>query len=158
MYISDFMTVSGIELNAKVQTKQEAVERLVELLDKKGVLTNRADFIKDIEARENLGSTGISEGIAIPHAKSNAVKEAAISAITVADGVDFQSRDGKMSNILFMIAAPKDANNMHIEMLGHISIILIDTKNRDFLLSAENEEQFLSLLNRMEAKKFVGLD
>lgn len=158
MYISDLLTADCIELAADVKTKDEVIGRLAELLEKNGIVTDKALFSEAVMAREALGSTGISAGIAIPHAKSEAVARLSLSVITVPDGVDFQARDGKPSKIFFMIAAPKDANDLHIEMLGHISLILIDAANREKLLQAESADRFLSYLDRMEAKKFVGVD
>ena len=158
MYISDLLEADRVELNAQVATKEEALDKLAELLHKSGTVTDKEAFLADIHAREALGSTGISEGVAIPHAKSDAVAKPAISAITVPGGVDFQARDGKNSRILFMIAAPKSEANLHIEMLGHISLILIEEKNREKLLGAASTSRFLSYIDRMEAKKFTGLD
>lgn len=157
MYISDFLSEAEVQLDARVSSKEEAIALLVELLDRHGALTDREMFREAIMAREHLGSTGIAEGIAIPHAKHISVRKASISAIVVKDGVDFMAKDGVPARLLFMIAAPADGADLHVEMLGRLAILLIGRENREALYHAQSKEKFIAYLNRMEAKLVDGL-
>ena len=110
MRIIDLLKKESIVPNAKVGSKAEAIELLIDLHEQAGDLTDKEEYKKGILAREEEGTTAVGEGIAIPHAKSAAVKQAGLTAITAAEGVDYQAPDGKPSNILFMIAAPLDGD------------------------------------------------
>ena len=106
MKITDLLKKDGVALNQKVADQNAAIDVMVELHDKVGNLKDKEAYKKDIEAREAKGSTAVGMGIAVPHAKSAAVKQAGLVAMTVPEGVDYKSADGQPSNLLFMIAAP----------------------------------------------------
>lgn len=108
MRITDLLRKESIELNARVNSKSEAIDKLVSLQIKGGNISNAEAYKNGILAREKMSSTAIGDGIAIPHAKSEAVKRPGLAAITVPDGVDYEALDGKPSELLFMIAAPND--------------------------------------------------
>ena len=110
MRITDLLKKDSISLNHALGSKSEAIDALIELHVKAGNLNDKETFKEGILAREAQGSTAVGDGIAIPHAKSSAVKQAGLAAITAPSGVDYESLDGKPSNILFMIAAPEDGN------------------------------------------------
>lgn len=125
MRIVDLLQKQSIQLNAKVSSKDEAINKLISLQKAGGNLSNVEEYKKGILAREAQGSTAVGDGIAIPHAKSTAVKRPGLAAITVPNGVDYKSLDGKPSNLLFMIAAPNDGD-VHLEVLSRLMTILMD--------------------------------
>ena len=123
MRITDLLKKESIELNSPVSTKQGAIDKLIDLQAKAGNISDKNAYKKDILAREQMSSTAVGDGIAIPHAKSEAVRQPGLAAITAPNGVDYESMDGKPSNILFMIAAPNDGD-LHLEVLS-LSLIHI---------------------------------
>jgi PTS system fructose-specific IIC component len=153
MHIVDLLQKESIELNASVATKDEAIDRLIALQNAGGNLSDIAEYKKGILAREALGSTAVGEGIAIPHAKSESVKRPGLAAMTVPDGVDYKSLDGKPSNLLFMIAAPNDGD-VHLEVLSRLMTILMDEKFREDLLAAKSADEFLAVIDRKEKDKY----
>lgn len=125
---------------------------LVDLQVKGGKITDREAYKKGILAREENGSTAVGEGIAIPHVKNVAVKAPSLAAMTVPDGVDYEALDDEPSNLLFMIAAPSDGGDVHLEVLSRLMVILMDEDFRAKLLAAESKETFLQAIqNGMEA-------
>ena len=116
MRIIDLLKAEAIELDSSVNSKSQAIDALIALHNRAGNLQNVDEYKNAILARENQGTTAIGEGIAVPHAKSESVKCAGLSAITVKGGVDYNAPDGKPSDLLFMIAAPLDGD-LHLEIL-----------------------------------------
>lgn len=153
MRITDLLKKDSISLNHALGSKSEAIDALIELHVKAGNLNDKETFKEGILAREAQGSTAVGDGIAIPHAKSSAVKQAGLAAITAPSGVDYESLDGKPSNILFMIAAPEDGN-LHLEVLSRLMTILMDENFRADLLSAKTKDEFLSIIDKKEAEKY----
>ena len=150
MRITDLLKDEGILLNASVKDKQDAVNTLVNLHEKAGNLSDKESYTKGILAREEQGSTAIGEGIAIPHAKNAGVKNAGLAAMTVPDGVDYDSLDGQPSNLFFMIAAPEKGGDVHLEVLSRLSTILMDEQFRKDLLAAKDKKEFLSIIDKKE--------
>lgn len=139
-------------LNASPKNKAEAIDMLVDLQVKGGKITDREAYKQGILAREENGSTAVGEGIAIQHAKNAAVKAPSLAAMTVPEGVDYEALDDEPSNLLFMIAAPSDGGDVHLEVLSRLMVILMDEDFRAKLLAAESKEAFLqSIQNGMEA-------
>ena len=126
MRITELLKKQSIELGVKAASKEEAIDRLIALMDAGGRLNDRAGYKEGILARESLGSTAIGEGIAIPHAKVEAVKEPGLAAITVPEGVDYEAFDGSLSNLIFMIAAPAGGEDVHLEALSRLSTLLMN--------------------------------
>lgn len=153
MRIVDLLKKESITLNAAPASKSEAIDMLIDLQAKSGSLTDKETYKKGILAREEMGSTAVGEGIAIPHAKSEAVKAPSLAAITVPGGVDYESLDGEPSNLLFMIAAPNDGD-VHLEVLSRLMTILMDEEFRGKLLSAKNADEFLSIIDATEKAKY----
>ena len=114
MKITDLLKPQSILLNADPVTKADAIYTLGELMDKGGYLTDKAEYLKAVFAREESGSTGLGDGIATPHAKSAGVKEPGLAAMVVPNGVDFEALDGQPSRLFFMIAAPEGAADTHV--------------------------------------------
>ncbi len=154
MRIVDLLKKESIRLNASPKSKPEAIDMLVDLQVKGGGISDREEYKKGILAREEHGSTAVGEGIAIPHAKSAAVKAPSLAAMTVPDGVDYEALDEEPSNLLFMIAAPADGGDVHLEVLSRLMTILMDEDFRENLLAAKDEEEFLKVIDDMEAAKY----
>ncbi|MDE6031620.1 MAG: fructose PTS transporter subunit IIA, partial [Oscillospiraceae bacterium] len=154
MRIVDLLKKESIRLNASPKSKSEAIDMLVELQAKGGGISDEEEYKRGILAREEHGSTAVGEGIAIPHAKSAAVKAPSLAAMTVPDGVDYEALDGEPSNLLFMIAAPADGGDVHLEVLSRLMTILMDEDFRENLLAAKDEEEFLKVIDDMEASKY----
>ncbi|HIR02585.1 MAG: fructose-specific PTS transporter subunit EIIC [Acutalibacteraceae bacterium] len=153
MRITDLLKKEAILLHAKVASKDEVIQTMVALHQKAGNLTDVKAYTQGILDREAAGTTAIGDGIAIPHAKSPAVKNPGLAAITVPDGVDYQAMDGKPSNLIFMIAAPMDGD-LHLEVLSRLTVLLMDEAFRSALLQAKTKEEFLAVINQKEAEKF----
>lgn len=154
MRITDLLKANGLALDVKVNNKSEAINKLVDLMDKTGNISNKEDFKKAVIAREELSTTGIGDGIAIPHGKTKAVKNAGLSAMVVKNGVDYDSLDGQPAKLFFMIAAPETANDLHLEVLARLSTILMDESFRERLINSDSKEEFLKLIDKKEAEKF----
>lgn len=155
MRITDLLKKESIALNAKVASKQAAIDMLVELHKRSGNLRDAAEYKKDILAREAQGTTAVGDGIAIPHAKSDAVRRPSLAAITVPEGVDYKALDGKPSELLFMIAAPV-GGEVHLEVLASLMTMLMDPDFKKDLLAAKNNDEFLSVIDKKEKEKESG--
>jgi PTS system fructose-specific IIC component len=153
MKITELLDLKGIALNVNVNSKDEAIDKLVDLMDATGKITSKEDYKKGILARESLTSTGIGEGIAIPHAQVAAVKTAGLAAMTVPAGVDYESLDGQPAKLFFMIAAPEDGGNTHLQALAKLSALLMDEAFREKLMNAQSAEEFLHIIDEREAIK-----
>lgn len=154
MKITDLLKKESIALGVKVDSKEAAIDYLVDLMEKSGNLNDREGYKKGIQAREALGSTAVGDGIAIPHAKVAAVKEPGLAAMVVPDGVDYESFDGSPANLLFMIAAPDGEADAHLEALSKLSTVLMDPDFKNALTAAKSPEEFLQLINDKEADRF----
>ncbi len=154
MRITELLKPESIGLNVSVSTKEEAIDRLVALMDAGGRLKDKAGYKEGILAREALGSTGIGGGIAIPHAKVEAVKEPGLAAMVVPDGVDYEAFDGSLANILFMIAAPAEGADVHLEALSRLSTLLMNPDFMEGLLHAKSKEAFLKVIDDAETERF----
>lgn len=154
MRITELLKKESIELGVSVDSKEAAIDRLVALHDKAGNINDKTEYKKGILAREADGSTAIGEGIAIPHAKNKAVVKPGLAAMTVPDGVDYEALDGKPSNLFFMIAAPENGGDVHLEVLSRLSVLLMDEDFRKDLLAAKDKDAFLQVIDEKEAEKF----
>lgn len=131
------------------------IGQMVELLAKSGSLEDKKKFKQAILERERLSTTGIGEGIAIPHGKSSAVKRAALAAMVVPQGVDFASADGAPVHLLFMIAVPEEGAELHLEVLERLAAMLMDEDFRKRLTAAKDAAEFLHILSIEEEKRFA---
>lgn len=154
MRITELLKKDGILLGAKVSSKEEAIDVMVDLQKKSGNISDKTEYKSGILKREESGSTAIGEGIAIPHAKNKAVKQAGIVAMTVPDGVDYNALDGKPSNLFFMIAAPEKGGDVHLEALSRLSVMLMNADFRAKLLSAGSKEEFMKAIDEKEIEKY----
>ena len=155
MKIADLLAKESIDLRAKVGSKAEALEHLVTLMAKSGKLADEAEYKRCVLAREEEGSTGIGEGIAIPHAKTNAVKAPGLAAMIVSEGVDFASLDDQPAKLFFLIAAPDTEDNVHLDVLSRLSTLLMDENFTTALYAAKSPKEFLSIIDKFEADKLA---
>ncbi len=153
MRIVDLLSKESIKLNASPKSKPEAIDMLIDLQVKGGKIADKEAYKAGILAREEKGSTAVGEGIAIPHAKSEAVKAPSLAAMTVPEGVDYEALDDEPSNLLFMIAAPNDGD-VHLEVLSRLMTILMDEDFRENLLKAKDADEFLKVIDEMEKEKY----
>ena len=154
MKIVDLLKRESVELNGKVTSKPEAIEKMVELMAAGGNLADVEAYKKGVFAREEESTTGIGEGIAIPHAKTSAVKAPGLAAMVVKDGVDYDSLDGEPAKLIFLIAAPNTEDNVHLEVLSRLSMLLMDPDFRTGLMNAENVDAFFKCIDAAERKRF----
>ena len=154
MRITELLKMESIELGVKVSSKEEAIDRLVALMNAGGRLRSMAGYKEGILAREALGSTAIGEGIAIPHAKVEAVKEPGLAAMVVPEGVDYEAFDGSLANLIFMIAAPAEGADVHLEALSRLSTLLMNPGFKEGLLAASSKEEFLKVIDEAEVARF----
>ena len=155
MKIADLLAKESIDLQAKVGSKAEALEHLVTLMAKSGKLADEAEYKRCVLAREEEGSTGIGEGIAIPHAKTNAVKAPGVAAMIVSEGVDFASLDDQPAKLFFLIAAPDTEDNVHLDVLSRLSTLLMDEEFTTALYAAKSPKEFLGIIDKFEADKLA---
>lgn len=155
MRISELLQKESIALGRKPQDKADAIGQMVELLAKSGSLEDKKKFKQAILERERLSTTGIGEGIAIPHGKSSAVKRAALAAMVVPQGVDFASADGAPVHLLFMIAVPEEGAELHLGVLERLAAMLMDEDFRKRLTAAKDAAEFLHILSIEEEKRFA---
>ena len=153
MRITDLLSKESILLNATPKDKTEAIDMLVGLQAKSGRIKDVETYKKGILAREEMSSTAVGEGIAIPHAKSEAVAEPSLAAMTVPGGVDYEALDGEPSDLLFMIAAPNDGD-VHLDVLSRLMTLLMDEDFRAKLTAAKDKDEFLSAIDEAEKAKY----
>lgn len=153
MRTSDLLKKEAIITGTHAASREEAIDLLISLHEKAGNLADKKRYKECILAREAEGTTAIGEGIAIPHAKTDAVKQAGLAAITLPEGVDYQAPDGNPSNLIFMIAAPEDGD-LHLEVLSRLMTLLMDLDLRQELLQADTPEAFLSAIDAKERERY----
>lgn len=153
MRITDLLTEQAIKLGAKVSGKTEAIDVMVDMMARTGRLNDAQEYKNRVLAREDEGTTGIGEGVAIPHAKTDAVKKAGLCAMVVPGGVDYESLDGQPTKLIFMIAAPNTKENVHLDVLGKLSVLLMDSDFCRRLIGAKTAKEFLRYIQEAEAQK-----
>lgn len=154
MRITELLKKESIELGVALDSKDAAIDRLTGLMEAGGRLHDRGGYKEGILARESQGSTAIGDGIAIPHAKVEAVKEAGLAAVTVPAGVDYEAFDGSLANLIFMIAAPAGGADVHLEALARLSTLLMTPNFKDNLIQASSKEEFLRIIDQAENDKY----
>ena len=154
MRISALLQKESIAIGRKPQNKADAIGQLVQLLENGGSLQDKKEFLQAIWERERLSTTGIGEGIAIPHGKSDAVKRPALAAMVVPGGVDFESADGQAVELLFMIAVPTAGAELHLEVLERLAAMLMEDTLRKRLIQAKDATEFLEILCAAEEERF----
>ncbi len=155
MKIVDLLREQSIDLAVQVADKPAALDKLVALMAAGGNLADAAKYKSCVLAREAEGSTGIGEGIAIPHAKTDAVRTPGLAAMVVPQGVEFDSLDGEPAKLFFLIAAPDTEDNVHLDVLSRLSMLLMDDDFRTELLAAQDAKAFLQVIDKYEAAKLA---
>ena len=153
MKITELLTQDTILLNIEGKEKIDAINQLVDTLYEAGKLANKDEYKEAILKREEQSTTGIGEGIAIPHAKTKAVKNAAIAFGRSKVGLNYNSLDGQPANLFFMIAAPDGANNTHLEALSRLSTILLKEDVRSKLLHATSKNEIISIIDSYDIEE-----
>ena len=153
MRITELLDINSIDLNPQVSNKEEAINHLVDLLDQSGKLNDKEIYKESVLNREAQSTTGIGDGVAIPHGQSEGVKTAGLSAMVVKEGLDFKSLDGQPTYLFFMIGAPKDSGGAHLQALAQLSTLLMEEDFRNALINASSKEEFLQLIDAKENKK-----
>ncbi|MCM8781674.1 MAG: PTS sugar transporter subunit IIA [Candidatus Omnitrophica bacterium] len=153
MKIMDFLNEKAISANLRAQDKGGVIRELVDLLFKAGAIKDREELIHALLAREALGSTGIGQGIGIPHGKSSKVKELVAAFGLSRKGVNFDSLDGEPVYIFFLLVAPEEASGPHLKALARISRLLKDKYFRDLLKEAKDEKEIIRIIKEEDEKK-----
>ena len=152
MRIRDLLKPEGIKLGGSATSKMDAINQMVDLMYKEGNISDKEKYKAAVIAREKESTTGIGDGIAIPHAKTDAVKAPGLAAMTLPEGVDYEAPDGEPSNIIFLIAAPNTKENVHLEVLSRLSMLLMDDDFTDSLRGAKSVDEFLSIIDKAEGE------
>ena len=147
MRITDLLDARSILLNASPKSKNEALDQIVDLMVKSEKINDKEAYRKQVYAREEESTTGIGEGIAIPHGKCDAVTKPGLAAMVVKDGVDFDSLDGEPVTLMFLIAAPNTEDNIHLDVLSKLSVLLMNEEFTEALRNAETVEEFMGIIN-----------
>ncbi len=156
MKIRDLLNPESIHLNAAPTSKSAVINQLADLMERSGRLSDKEQYLKDVLAREASGTTGLGDGIATPHAKSKGVKAPGLAAMTIPQGTDFDSMDGLPSRLFFLIAAPADSNDAHLELLSKLATMLMDPDFANALVAAKSVDAFLSLIDAKENGTFTS--
>ena len=153
MRITDLLDVRSISLNAAPADKSQTLDAAVALMTKSGRISDEEAYRKQVYDREEESTTGIGEGIAIPHGKCDAVKKPGLAAMVIPGGVDFDSLDGEPVTLLFLIAAPNTEDNVHLDVLSKLSMMLMDEEFTRSLRAAKTPEEFLAIIDQADEEK-----
>lgn len=157
MRITDLLDKRSVSLEGKPKSKNEALDEMVALMAKSGKLSDEEAYRKQVYAREEESTTGIGEGIAIPHGKCAAVANPGLAAMVVKEGVDFDALDGEPVNLIFLIAAPDTRDNIHLDVLSKLSVLLMDEEFTESLRNAKTVEEFLDIIDKADEEE-AGID
>ena len=153
MRIRDLLKEESIWLASYAGSKEEALDQALALMQRSGRIADAQAYRKAVYAREAEGTTGVGEGIAIPHGKCSAVKEPGLAAMVIPNGVDFDAMDGEKVTLLFLIAAPNTEDNVHLDVLSKLSVMLMDETLTGRLRSAKTEREFLEILDEADEQQ-----
>lgn len=153
MRITDLLDKRSIKLDAKPKTKNEALDEAVELMAASGKLNDVEAYRKQVYAREEESTTGIGEGIAIPHGKCDAVNAPGLAAMVVKEGVDFEALDDEKVTLIFLIAAPNTEDNVHLDVLSKLSVLMMDEEFSESLRNAKSVDEFLAIVDKADDEK-----
>ena len=153
MKITDLMSKEAIKIHGHASSKMDAIEKMVSLMDKQSNVSDKEVYKEAVLERESLSTTGMVDGIAIPHARTSAITHAGIAAMTLPEGVDYQSMDGQPTTLIFLIAAPDNGDNVHLQVLSELSTLLMDHDFCEDLKNAGSPEEFLSIIDLAQSSK-----
>lgn len=153
MRITDLLDIRSVKLDGTPKSKQEALDEMVSLMVKSGKINNAEEYRKQVYAREEESTTGIGEGIAIPHGRGESVDRPGLAAMLVKDGVDFDSLDDEPVTLIFLIAAPNTKDNVHLDVLSKLSMMLMDEEFTANLRNAASPKEFLAIIDKADDEK-----
>lgn len=153
MRITDLLDINSINLNGTPETKSEALDEMIKLMCAGEKINDKEEYKRVVYAREEEGTTGIGEGIAIPHGKCSAVAKPGLAAMVVKNGVDFEALDGQPVELIFLIAAPDTKDNVHLDVLSKLSVLLMDDTFTKRLKEAGDEKEFLDIIDKADREK-----
>lgn len=153
MKITDFISKKSIALNVHPADKNEAIDMLIDLLMTAGAIKDKETVRRDILKREAQGSTGLSNGLATPHAQDDSIKKTSVSIITVPQGVEFNSIDEKPARLLILFATPKQAADEEMTEMGRFAVILMDDELKESIINAQNADEVLKLIDAKEEQR-----
>ena len=153
MKITDLMSKEAIKIHGHASSKMDAIDQMVSLMNKQGNVSDKEAYKEAVIERENLSTTGMVDGIAIPHARTTAITQAGIAAMTLPEGVDYQSMDGQPTTLIFLIGAPDNGDNVHLQVLSELSTLLMDHDFCEDLKNAGTPEEFLSIIDLAQNAK-----
>lgn len=153
MRITDLLSAESIALGAAAESKEDVLHQAVALMAKKGNITDVEAYCAEVFRREEEGTTGVGEGIAIPHGKGSFVKEPGLAAMVLPQGVDYDAMDGEPVHLLFLIAAPNTKDNVHLDVLAKLSMLLMDEEFTKRLRGAESVEEFLAIVDSADREE-----
>lgn len=153
MRITDLLDKRSISLTAAPKSKEEALNEAIALMAESGKINDTEEYRRQVFAREEESTTGVGEGIAIPHGKCAAVNRPGLAAMVIKDGVDFESLDGEPVTLLFLIAAPDTKDNVHLDVLSKLSMMLMDEEFTKNLRNASTAEEFLEIIDKADEEK-----
>ncbi len=158
MKITDLLSKDSIRLNVTVKDKEETLLTMVDLMDKSGKLNDKKLYLEAVKAREEEGTTGVGNGIAIPHGRCSGVSKAGLAAMSIKGGVEYNALDGKPVDLVFLIAAPENSGNVHLEILSKLATMLMDDEFVNRLKNALTVEAFLEIIDKAEEEKDAKKD
>lgn len=153
MRITDLLDRRSVSLTAAPKTKSETLDMAVDLMVKSEKISNREAYRKQVYLREEESTTGIGEGIAIPHGKCDAVKKPGLAAMVIKNGVEFEALDDEPVTLLFLIAAPNTEDNIHLDVLSKLSVMLMDEEFTESLRNASSVDEFMDIIDRADSEK-----
>lgn len=153
MKITDLLSKESVALGRKAANKKDVLQQMVDLMEASGKLSDKKLYLEAVEAREEEGTTGVGGGIAIPHGRCAGVKEAGLAAMSVDGGVEYDALDGNPVDLAFLIAAPENSGNVHLEILSKLATMLMDEKFVTDLRNAQSADEFLKIIDEAEEAK-----
>ena len=153
MRITDLLDARSISLTGTPKTKSEALDQIIDLMVRSGKINDREAYRAQVYAREEESTTGIGEGIAIPHGKCDAVTKPGLAAMVIKDGVEFDSLDSRPVTLMFLIAAPNTKDNVHLDVLSKLSVLLMDENFADNLRNAASVDEFLKIVDQADEEQ-----
>lgn len=150
MRITELLDKRSIRIDGAPKSKNEALDQMVELMAKSGKINDLEAYRQEVYRREEEGTTGVGEGIAIPHGKGAFVDKPGLAAMVVKDGVDYDSLDGEPVHLIFLIAAPNTKDNVHLDVLSKLSVLLMDEDFSRALQNAKNPEEFMKIVDEAD--------
>ena len=153
MRITDLLDKRSISLTGTPKTKSEALDQIIDLMVKSGKINDREAYRAQVYAREEESTTGIGEGIAIPHGKCDAVDKPGLAAMVIKDGVEFDALDGMPVTLMFLIAAPNTKDNVHLDVLSKLSVLMMDENFANNLRNARSVDEFLAIIDKADEEQ-----